>query len=371
MIRILHFISDSNIGGAGRLICNLISNMDLNKFETIVALPKGSALIAPLSSLPCEIIELDCAPDKSFCIKDVLKMRKVIKKTSPSIVHSHASLSSRIASLSLGIPSRIFTKHCSFGENTHSKLSFVTGALNNILSSSIIATSDSAKRELINMGCNEKKIKIITNGTEALPPLNENERKEIRKQYGFDEDNFIIGIFARLEKYKGHKTLISSAQICKKRYPKFRFLIVGDGSIMEELKEYAKLLDVDDIIKFTGFCENVSPLFNITDLNVNCSYLSETSSLSLCEGMSLGIPSVVSNCGGNPHMVKNEMNGLVFTKNDPSSLSRALIRLYSDKELYQKCSTLARKRYETEFSAKIMVENTMKLYCKEYKKQFT
>lgn len=368
MIRILHFISDSNVGGAGKLLCNLISNMDLNKYETLVALPRDSALINSLSSLPCETIELDCAPDQSFRIKDVFIMRKVIKEASPSVVHSHASLSSRIAAFSLGIPSRIFTKHCSFKENTHSKLSFIIGTINNILSSSIIATSDSAKRELINIGCNEKKIKTVINGTKALSFLNKKERKEIRKQYGFDENHFIISIFARLEEYKGHKTLISAANICKSRYPKFRFLIVGDGSIKEELKEYAKSLDVDDILKFTGFCEDVSPLFNISDLNVNCSYISETSSLSLSEGMSLGIPCVVSNCGGNPHMVKNEINGLVFTKNDPFSLSRALIRLYSDKELYKKCSILARKRHETEFSAKIMAKKIMEIYKQEARK---
>ena len=50
---------------------------------------------------------------------------------------------------------------------------------------------------------------------------------------------------------------------------------------------------------------------NITDINVNCSIGTETSSLALSEGMSLGVPAVVSDFGGNP-MIRDGRNGFVF-----------------------------------------------------------
>jgi hypothetical protein len=48
MIKILHFITDTNIGGAGRLLCTQIKNMDANQFRIFVAIPYNSKLINDL-----------------------------------------------------------------------------------------------------------------------------------------------------------------------------------------------------------------------------------------------------------------------------------------------------------------------------------
>ena len=45
MIKILHFISDTNIGGAGVLLCRQIRGIDCGKFQFTVALPRGSATV--------------------------------------------------------------------------------------------------------------------------------------------------------------------------------------------------------------------------------------------------------------------------------------------------------------------------------------
>ena len=48
MIRVLNVISDTNIGGAGRVILNYLRYADSSRFETWVAVPKGSLLKEPL-----------------------------------------------------------------------------------------------------------------------------------------------------------------------------------------------------------------------------------------------------------------------------------------------------------------------------------
>jgi len=45
MIRVLQILTDSNIGGAGRLLVNYLHNFDKNAFEMLVVLPKGAELI--------------------------------------------------------------------------------------------------------------------------------------------------------------------------------------------------------------------------------------------------------------------------------------------------------------------------------------
>ena len=66
MIRVLNIISDTNIGGAGRVILNYLRYTDKSKFETMVAIPKGSLLKQPLEELGVTIYEVDGMADRSF-----------------------------------------------------------------------------------------------------------------------------------------------------------------------------------------------------------------------------------------------------------------------------------------------------------------
>ena len=82
--------------------------------------------------------------------------------------------------------------------------------------------------------------------------------------------------------------------------------------------------------------------------------------------MSLGIPCVASNVGGNPYMVKNEENGLIFPLQDSKALANSLLRLYRNKNLYKKCSLGAAKRYREELNDKNMCQKMTDFYLREY-----
>ena len=45
MIRVLQILTDSNIGGAGRLLTNYLHNFDKSVFDMLVVLPEGAELI--------------------------------------------------------------------------------------------------------------------------------------------------------------------------------------------------------------------------------------------------------------------------------------------------------------------------------------
>ena len=59
MIRVLNIISDTNIGGAGRVILNYLNSTDRDQFETLVAVPRGSLLKAPLEEAGALVYEVD------------------------------------------------------------------------------------------------------------------------------------------------------------------------------------------------------------------------------------------------------------------------------------------------------------------------
>ena len=130
---------------------------------------------------------------------------------------------------------------------------------------------------------------------------------------------------------------------------------------MPSLKESVKKYDLEDKVIFTGFVDDVSPFMNIADVNVNCSIGTETSSLALSEGMSLGIPCVVSDYGGNPYMVRDGENGYVYRAGDSSELAEKIQKI-KDGQNYDRLSKNCRLRFGHELNARTMSEKTQRFY---------
>ena len=97
MITILNLISDTNIGGAGRVILNYLKYTDRARFRTLVAVPRGSALIGPLKEAGAEVHEVDAMADRSYSKEDVKVLTDFIRRVKPDLVHTHGCLSGRIA----------------------------------------------------------------------------------------------------------------------------------------------------------------------------------------------------------------------------------------------------------------------------------
>ena len=66
MIRVMNVISDTNIGGAGRVLLNYLRYAGRERFETLVALPRGSLLKVPLEEAGGRVLEVDGIADRSF-----------------------------------------------------------------------------------------------------------------------------------------------------------------------------------------------------------------------------------------------------------------------------------------------------------------
>ena len=113
MIKVLNIISDSNIGGAGKCVLNFLKYYDRKKFAVKVVVPRGSLLKPEIEKLGTKVIEADGITDKSFDLKAVKNLRKIISRSNPDIVHTHGSLSGRIAAKLCG-KKIIYTRHSVF-----------------------------------------------------------------------------------------------------------------------------------------------------------------------------------------------------------------------------------------------------------------
>lgn len=370
-MKILHVLSDTNIGGAGVLLLNCLRHFDRDRFEVKVILPRGAELSPRVKELGYEVIEIENGRDTSYEKEATKELCKIFRDEKPCIVHTHSSFSARIAARKCRVPIIFQTHHCAVMPSKFKRIfpfKQLLGALNNYYSDRIIATAEIAKKILTMQGVNSKKISVVVNGTEPLRFVDASEKSSLRSELGLDENNFVISIFARLEAVKDHRTFILAAAEAVKSYPEMRFLVVGKGSLKGSLKAFAEDLGVADKMIFTGFCPDIAPYMSITDINVNCSH-SETSCLAISEGMSLGVPAVVSDCDGNLSMVENGVSGLVFERENSEMLATAIITLCENTELRRRMSERALSLFEERFTAKAMTKKLEDLYQKEFIKK--
>lgn len=364
MITILNLISDTNIGGAGRVILNYLQYTDRSQFRTLVAVPRGSALVEPLKAAGAEVHEVDAMADRSFSWEDVKVLTEFIRQIKPDLVHTHGCLSGRIAAKKCGL-SVVYSRHSAFP--VPAKLKYPPGRwvnrwLNEHYADRIIAVSPATMENLVEAGVSPKRITVVMNGVAPLTAITPQEQAALRAQLGIGPDTVVFGILARVEEYKGHAIIARAARKLKEQGRDFKVLVAGTGGWADELDKLAAELDVEDVMPRLGFRSDVAALLSVLDVQLNASFGTEATSIALLEGMSLSKPSIVSDYGGNPWLVKDGDNGLVFPSRDSDALAAAMERLLDHPEERTAMGQRAREVFEEQFTGQVFARNTEQVY---------
>ena len=358
MLKILQILTDTNIGGAGMWLLNFLEAYDREKLDVAVVIPYESALKERIEALGVRTVEADGIDDISFTREGVTALKSIIKEEAPDLVHTHACLSARIAARLLKVPV-VNTRHCiEPPRNLIGKI--IYGTLNKALSDRAVAVSEAVKFNLIDDGIPEDRIEVIYNGVKPLRPMSRQEIIAAKEKYKLD-GCCTVGIFARLEPVKNHMMFLTAAAAAYEINDKFRFLIVGDGSMRDELEAEARALGLGDAVTFTGFVDDISELMNVTDINVITSD-SEAMSIALVEGMSLGKPSIATDCGGPWEVLDGGRCGMIIPIDDAISLTAAIVMLAADTDLASRYSEEARKTAREIFSPDEMCRKLLALY---------
>ncbi len=364
MIKVMHCISDTNFGGAGRVLLNYLNHFDANSFDVTVVVPKGSKLLDYFDTKKYRVVEFDGLYDRSYDRRDVKELVKVIKQYQPHIVHSHGALSARIAAKKCH-KKIVYTRHSVFDlpkwqTSWFGKL--LLGTINQYYTDRIIAVSPAAKDLLVSSGTKSHIIDVVFNGVERLDRASKEKCKQIKAQYGIEENDFVCTIMARLEAFKGHKYILEAARILNEQEIRnIKIIIAGTGEMENEIKDLVAAYNLENSVILAGFVTDISGILSITDVQLNASY-AEATSMALLEGFSLGVPAIVSDYGGNPYVVTNEENGLIFSKNDAQTLAAAILRMKQDTALYQEAVAKSIETFDKKFTAQEMTKNMEMVY---------
>jgi len=227
----------------------------------------------------------------------------------------------------------------------------------------IIAISEGVKRVLIKGGIDPSAIEVVPSGIDFSPFDEVKSRDFLRKEFRFAPDDFLVGIVAALEDHKGHRDLIEAARWIKFHAPRVKIIIVGKGSLEIELDQKARALQVDDVVYFLGFREDIPRILASLDLFVLSSHL-EGLGTSIMDAMACRLPVVATEVGGIPEVVIDNETGLLVPPRNPQALAEAIVRLYYERLLAARLGNRGYEIVHERFSAEAMARRIIAIYEK-------
>ena len=139
---------------------------------------------------------------------------------------------------------------------------------------------------------------------------------------GVDKGNYFL-FFGRLSIEKGIMTLVKAFEISDVYMSLY---IVGTGPQEEEIKEYIHQHKLENKIFLKGFKSGDELQEIIKNSHCVClpSECCENAPYSIMEAQACGRPAIVSDNGGLPELIEDEVNGFIFKAGDIKSLSEKI-----------------------------------------------
>lgn len=184
---------------------------------------------------------------------------------------------------------------------------------------------------------------------------------ELKESLGIGKDEFVYLFLGRISKEKSISVLLDAFSEVKADV-KAKFLIIGDGPAMFELKERVKKLKIEDRVIFTGFIKwtEVGLYYQLGDVFLNAS-VTETQGLTYIEALAASMPVIVKYDSCLIDVIDEFNNGLFFRDN--KELPLLLRQIYQLPELREKLTKNATKSIE-KYSQECYASNALKAYEK-------
>jgi glycosyltransferase involved in cell wall biosynthesis len=211
----------------------------------------------------------------------------------------------------------------------------------------ILACSNAAARAQQALGARRADLRTIYPPVDFRLVARAPTQAEARTKLGLPTAGLIVGIVARLQRWKGIDVLLDAARLWLREGADVFFVVVGGRHSLEpdyelEVKRRAHELGVGDRVRFTGHCTNVMDWLAAMDIVVNASF-GEPFGMTIVEAMALGKAVVATRVGGPLEIVTDGVDGLLVPPGDAAALAAALSRL-ADAGLRRRLGSAARER---------------------------
>ena len=364
-MKVLHITYDMRIGGTEMVLKNIIEGNTASDIEMSIF-----CIEAPLGPWGEELresgVQIAIHERKpGFDLSLIKALRQHIKASNSDVVHCHQYTPWVYGAIAAAFTKAkvIFTEHGRFYPDSSSlKRKFVNPLLLK-LTEHVTAISKATKQALVDYEfIPANAIQVVYNGIQPLT-VDEAECRRFREILTLRDKTIVFGTIARLDPIKNQRMMSAAFARLLNTHPGAALIIVGDGEERASLEKQGTELGIADSVRFTGYINNPANVLGIMDVFL-LSSLSEGTSMTLLEAMSLKKPCIVTDAGGNKEIIQHNKNGGVTNNNDEDDFASKM-QLIADNQakLLFEMGEIAFCIFSDKFHSLVMI--------KEYKRIWT
>lgn len=369
MINVLELIDGGFIGGGQLQTLSLCRNLSTGLIKPVVcASPCGGfkelVLVNGYSFIDIKL-------PKIFRSKYLKELNRIIQSEKIDLVHAHGGVAGMYARFykkkyknNVKVLHTIHGIHYIHSKNIiRRKLSlYIEQYLANYSDAYICETNSDFKTATELRILNPSKTEVIHNGINLSKFTSRNTDDSIGKKLKISKSDFVVGNVSRFDEQKNQKLLVEILPVLIKQIPEVKLLLVGDGYLMESVKNLAVKHGVADKVIFAGARNDLYNIYPLINIFVFPS-LWEGLSLTLLEALASGKNIIAGKIPSNTEIINDGVDGLLFDLNNKSELIEMIVALYNNNEKRLLLSENAVKSSER-FDEKHMTKITEQLYLK-------
>ena len=265
-------------------------------------------------------IPFDRSPFSFKNIKAYRELSKVLKKYSYDIIHTNTPMGGMVTRLAANKYRRKGTKvfytahgfHFYDGAPKKNWLIYypIEKSMSRLTDKLITINHEDYELAKAKFHCDVYYVHGVGANSDKFYPMSEEERKSIRKEFGYGEKTKLLLNVGELLPNKNQKTAILVMKEISKKYPDSKLLIAGNGPELENLKQLINDNNLENYVDFLGYTTEINKYMNICDCLIACSYR-EGLPLNVMEAMLCGKPVIASNNRGHRELINNNINGFI------------------------------------------------------------
>lgn len=379
-INILMILPWMITGGADRFVLDLVSNLDKNKFEiTILTTEPNKNVLRQQFEENATVYDLTSFLSQKYWLSFI---NYIIEKNNINLIFNTNSkfgysILPYLKSKNPNIPIIDYI-HMEEWYNRNGGYSRYSTMMKSVIDKTLTCNENSKRILKEHFGRNSEEIETVYIGVdeEKFNPSKFN-KNELLEKYGLqNEKRYILSYICRISEQKRPILLLEIVKKLKEKRNDFLVLVVGNGNLLEKMKKKASEMEILENIKFLGNIEKTEEIYALSDATINCS-IKEGLALTSYESLSMGVPVISANVGGQKELITEDV-GIVVTcmqdekaiyseDYDSNEINDYVVGIDNVLNNLEKYKENCRNRILDKFTSKNMINKMTKIFENTYK----
>jgi glycosyltransferase involved in cell wall biosynthesis len=369
-VKVLHVITKFVDGAGGNTLLSVLG-ADQRRFEVWVAGAPGGPLWSRAEGAGVKTVHVTNMRAPIAPLRDlraVFELFRLMRRERFTIVHTHSSKAGFVGRVAAFLSRTPIVVHTIHGFSWHD---YMTPARRSVyvllerlvrpVTDAFLAVAPQVANEAVAVGvAPASRVSVVPSAVE-LSTIPDAPDPHVRDELGVAHDVPLVGTVGRLDFQKAPLDFIRMASHLGKSWPDARFVMVGEGELLDEARAESARLGVD--VHFTGYRSDASRVAAAFDVYV-VSSVYEGLGRSLCEALASGRPVVATSVNGVVDVVEPGVTGLLASPRSPRQLAECVSWLLDNPDQAKAMGEAGRERVRRLFDPALMCDLIDRAYMR-------